>query len=333
MKVSARCTVIDVTVAVRAVKEGVEAIRGLNSLVRTRRQNAADVREAKRLLGLAHPSGEAYRSDAVHPLYAPGEIHPDNQAALMAAGTDVLAREAVTRDMLKVDATDSSLLLFGSPTSEGLSRVIFDYAEIPGRDGLLWKNPPLDFAYAWDLDPEAVGPGQVGRFVPGKGVVERPPWQIKSLRKSGPDRYVPEVDSENLIAEDYLLITRIRNFLSPAAEARGQFLVSFGGAHGTGTRAVALLFRDKQLMRKVLETLKTRHLEASGQIAGIPKAYQLLFRVYDIRHGTSGSVPGGLELVDAVVLRDDDAAWSHARRQVSPRLIQLRSSSQGGKSA
>lgn len=311
---------LEVTVALRAIKDAAEALRSLSRAVRAARQRAVDAHEAKRVLGLADPAGEAYRSDAVHPLYMPGELHPDNEAALLAAGSDILARDLISRDTLQVDATDNSLLLFGSPTSEGLSRVVFGYSELAGREGLSWDDPPLDLAYAWELDPERVGDGRVGRYVPDKGLVERPPWQIRGLRGRHATWLVPETDSEGLIQEDYLLVTRTRNFLSSEAESQGQFLVSFGGAHGTGTRAVNLLFRDKRLLGRVLEALRARHVETTDLIGGIPKAYQLLFRVSNIKHGPSGSVPGALELVDAVVLGDESGVWSEARRRVMPHL-------------
>jgi hypothetical protein len=312
---------LEVTAALRAFKEAVEALRIIDGTARTARQRAADVREAKRLLGLVDPSGEAYRSDAVHPLYTPGELHPDNKAALLAAGTDVLGRDPIRRDTIEINATDNSLLLFGSPTSEGLSRVVFGYSELPDRDGLSWDGQPLDLAYAWELDPECVGDELIGRIVPGKGLVKRPPWQIRDLRGSRSSLLVPETDSDGLICEDYLLITRLPNFLSLDAENRGQFLVSFGGAHGTGTRAVRLLFRDKQLMKRVLEELKQRYALETGRIGGIPKAYQLLFRVFQIKHGRAGSMPKRLELVDVAVLRDSPETWDFARRQATPRLM------------
>lgn len=311
---------LEVTVALRAFREAVEALRILGGTAQAARKRAADVGEAKRLLGLADPSGEAYRSDAVHPLFTPGEIHPDNKAALLAAGTDVLGRDTIQRDTLEVSAPDNSLLLFGSPTSEGLSRVVFGYSELPGQDGLSWDDPPLDLAYAWELDPGRVGDALIGRFVQGRGLIKRPPWQIRDLRGGSSPQLVPEADSEGLIREDYLLITRTRNFLSADTEHRGQFLVSFGGAHGTGTRAVNLLFHDRRLMARVLGELKAKQVQATGRLGGVPKAYQLLFRVSKIKHGPAGSIPGALELVDAVVLPDKPEVWSFARRRAVPRL-------------
>jgi hypothetical protein len=185
---------------------------------------------------------------------------------------------------------------------------------------LTWDDSPLDLAYVWELDPERVGDAQVGRFVPGKGLVKRPPWQIKDLRGVHATDLVPEADGAGLIHEDYLLITRTRNFLSPDAQSRGQFLVSFGGAHGTGTRAVGLLLHDKRLMQEVLAQLKTRHKTATGRLNGVPKAYQLLFRVSGIKHGRNGSIPTALELIDVAVLPDKSATWDYAHRQAATRL-------------
>jgi hypothetical protein len=119
---------LEVAVVLKVAKEGVESLRALGRASSRHRQRTADVREAKQLLGLVDPAGEAYRSDAVHPLYTPGQIHPDNRAALRYAGRDALALGTTARDDLHVQATDSSLLLFGSPTSEGLSRVMFGYS-------------------------------------------------------------------------------------------------------------------------------------------------------------------------------------------------------------
>lgn len=187
-------------------------------------------------------------------------------------------------------------------------------------EGLVLHDPPLDLPYAWELDPDRLGDGRVGRYVRGKGKVERPLWRIKDLRRGESEYLVPTADAEGLLHEDYLLITRVRNFLSDDGPARGQFLVSFGGAHGTGTRAVALLLKDPVLLGKVLERLREKQSKSTGRLGGRPDAYQLLFRTSDIEHSAKGSIPRALELVDATILPDNDAIWDHAHRLVRPRL-------------
>jgi hypothetical protein len=314
--------VLDIAVAIKAAGGSVEIVRSLAPGVARARRRASAVRDAKQVLGLADPKGDAYRSDAVHPLYTAGRIHPDNEAALIATGSDALVRGPSLRDELRTNAAGSSLLLFGSPTSEGLSRIVFGYEELDGGEGLVWRDPPLDLAYVWELDPGRLGDGRVGRFVPGKGVVERPLWRIKDLRRSEFDYLTPESDGDELLSEDYLLVTRLRNFLSESGPSRGQFLVSFGGAHGTGTRAVQVLLKDRALLQQVSEQLRRKHSTRSGRQGGLPKAYQLLFRVSRIKHDVNGSIPRALELVDATVLSDAEAIWDNAYRRVLPRLEQ-----------
>jgi hypothetical protein len=311
---------LEVAVFLKMFGGAVEAMRTFGDAVGTARKHAAEVHEAKDLLGLTDPSAEAYRSDSVHPLFASGELHPDNKAALLAAGSDLMTREVIRRDSLAADATDSSLLLFGSPVSDGLSRIIFGYSELPDREGLTLGTPQFDLAYAWDLDPDQLGNGLVRRLVPGKGLVKRPPWQIRDLRGGADPQLVPRTDSEGLLQEDYLLVTRTPNFLSWDAESSGKFLVSFGGAHGTGTRAIDLLFNDRQLMARVLRELKVKSNKSTHRLGGVPSAYQLLFRVSRIKHGATGSIPRSLELVDVVVLRNEPEDWKSARRSIAPRL-------------
>jgi hypothetical protein len=312
--------VLHIPVFLKAASGAVEVLRTAKEKFDANRQRRTEVREAKRMLGLADPAAEAYRSDAIHPLFTPGELHPDNEAALLSVGADLLDQAAVERDSLAVDATESSLLLFGSPISDGLSRLVFGYSQLPDGEGLSLDQPQFELRYVWDLNPEQVGEGAVRRFVYGKGWVERPPWQIRDLRENISPRLVPETDADGLLREDYLLVTRIPNFLSSEAELKGQFLVSFGGAHGTGTRAVSLLFTNRKLMARVAQELRQRTATSTHRIGGIPRAYQLLFRVSNIKHGPNGSIPGGLELVDAVILPDDAGAWKSARRHVAPRL-------------
>lgn len=308
---------MEVAVVLKSLAGAIEALRLTYGKTEVARQHAAEVRDAKKLLGLADPAAEAYRSDSRHPQFTADELHPDNMAALLAAGSDLLARSVIQRDSLATDASTSSLLLFGSPISDGLSRNIFGYSELPDREGLVLDNRQFDLRYAWELDPEQLGTGKVRRFVAGRGLVERPPWQIKDLRReSSLSRLVPQTDSNGLLHEDYLLVTRVPNFLSSDAESTGQFFVSFGGTHGTGTRAVSLLFGDRKLLREVVGQLKEKTRATTGRLGGIPRAYQLLFRVSNIKHTPRESIPRALELVDVFIIDDDTGAWNAAGRRL-----------------
>jgi hypothetical protein len=123
--------------------------------------------------------------------------------------------------------TDSAhdLALIGSPTAEGVSRLLFGYSSDGDPDSLAWDQVPLDLPYRWILSKNAVDDAAVARrFVAGRGMVERPNWRI-----TGPDRiYVPKVDEYGVLLDDYLLVTRVRNYLSRAAIDEGHFITSFG---------------------------------------------------------------------------------------------------------
>lgn len=137
--------------------------------------------------------------------------------------------------------------------------------------------------------------------------MERPNWRI-----AGPSGlYVPRVDEDGLLQEDYLLVTRARNYLSTGSIDAGHYIVSFGGAHGTGTRALSILYRDRTILRKLSDQLRAR-----------PASFQFLLRVGDIAHDpVNGSHARSLELVgDAMILPDSDSIWRTAQESVRGRL-------------
>lgn len=306
----------EVNVIIDALRDAVSVARSIGSFAGITRAYSEDVRAAKQLLGLKDPVGEAYRSDAVHPLYTGGVVHPDNQAALTATGADVLQTTDGRDDLVSVDPATRSLLLFGSPTSEGLSRIIFGYEAMAEAEGLIYTDTPFDLAYRWELSPDRADSGvELGRFVRDRGLVKRPPWGIKGLRTNTPD-FVP-TGQDNMLMDDYLLITRIPNFLSVEAALTNQFIVSFGGAHGTGTKAVGLLLKDRPLLARIAQELRSKQTRESGR-SEMPKAFQILLKVTRIDHKprAQDSRPKRLSFVDATPLssRED---WDEVRRRLS----------------
>lgn len=109
-----------------------------------------------------------------------------------------------------------------------------------------------------------------------------------------------------MLETDYLLVTRMRNFLTQKALDEGKYIVSFGGTHGTATRAIELLFSDERLLAEVAPVL-----------AGSPEAYQLLFRVSGMRHDPKrGTRANHMELVAAEPLDDYLDRWRSANQIV-----------------
>lgn len=271
----------------------------------------ADV--AKEVLGLHQGRMVAYRHDSRHVLYNETEaLHPDNLHGLVAAsGNDYVRAQQTGRlrieDELRAHITHD-LVLIGSPTAEGLSRAIFGYVPDGDADSLALSDAPVDLPYRWVLSKNEVAEGAVARrFVPGRGMVERPNWRLQGPRRS----YVPRVDEDGVLMEDYLLVTKLRNYLSPVALDDGRAVISLGGTHGTGTRAIGLIFRDDDVLRELVEQLRSR-----------PAAFQMLFRVGDIAHDPeTGSRARTIELVEnAVVLPDNDSVWRAAAQTLGRNL-------------
>jgi hypothetical protein len=267
----------------------------------------ADV--AKELLGLHQGKMVAYRHDSRHVLYTGTEdLHPDNLHGLVAAsGNDYVRAQQSGRVRVEEEVRTRSphdLVLIGSPTAEGLSRILFGYSPDGHPDSLAMDQAPVDLPFRWVISKNEVDElAVVRRFVAKRGLIERPNWRIV-----GPDRiYVPRVDEDGVLLDDYLLVTKLRNYLSRSALDEGRSVISFGGSHGTGTRALELIFRDKAILHEIATQLRAR-----------PAAFQMLFRVSDIDHNRStGSRARRIELIeDAIVLPDNEQVWRTAVRNV-----------------
>lgn len=269
--------------------------------------------EAKKLLGIQTSEGVVYRHASVHPLFSEIQIHPDNLAAITSvAGNEF--RRAEANNLLSVVGslkTDlkSNLELFGGPTSDGLTRITFGYRPDFGPDSLTLADAPVDLPYKWVLSRAQIDEhASVTHIVPGKGLVTRPNWWIE-----GPDRmFVPETDSEGFLSVDYLLVTRLRNYLDPQATGEGKFLISFGGTHGAAIRAVGLLLKDQEVLRQIAQRLSSRK----------PASYQILLRVGAMKHDLErGTRATKIEVVDEpIILPDRPEVWRTAHTIVKSEL-------------
>jgi hypothetical protein len=285
---------------------------------RRRARLHADVDAAKQVLGMQHDTVVAYNHDSLHDLSV-GTLHPDNLAALIACAGNDYVRAKGRGTLTVLDAPDAdldqNLVLIGSPLSDGLSRVALGYTVEPTQElSLALTHPPVELPYhilhqRGQIHERAT----VKRYVSGRGLVERPNWRVWADNRI----YVPETDSEGMIAVDYLLVTRLRNYLVPDALDLGRSVLLIAGSHGTGTRGIKVLLRDRSTLQRIALALRDR-----------PAAYQMLLRVGGMRHDRSaGSWPTKVELVeDPVRLPDGDAVWRAASSIASSNLATWRRS-------
>ena len=304
----------------KAVPEIAHAIYDTRGVVREISDRREQVARAKEMLGITGPGRFLYRHDNHHPLYGPGlGLHPDNQAALIAAGGAQYLRAMRSGHAEIVDSVWGSLhenlVLIGSPTSEGVSRLVFGYEARDGRSDELIRrtDAPLDLPFTMTLDRGDMAIGSTARrIVAGRGDVARPNWRI-----TGPHgTYVPEVDSDGWLQTDYLIVTRMPNFLTPAGLEQGRHIVSLAGAHGTGTRAVDRLVSDRSLLRKL----------GDSSVGRGRTPFQALFRVSGMQHHPRrGSRATRIEIVDEPIsLTQRFETWTAAYEAVRPALAKWR---------
>ncbi|MBP2339004.1 hypothetical protein JOF41_005182 [Saccharothrix coeruleofusca] len=260
-------------------------------------------------IGHTHLRKTGYRHHSLHPAYTTEDAvtHPDHLAAAAAVLHDrvraVRSRKPAEECASLEVATGDSVLLVGGPAWEGVTRAVFGY-EQAGR-GLACKGLGVELPYRWHVDAEAIHAKAV-RFVKtpkGFRTEEEPNWGIVGPRGR---RYFPTVGHDGFLVTDYLLLTKLPNFLGEESYGSEQVIVNFGGAHGIGQRAAELLLSRRDVVRKVAEVLDIDVHRA----ATWPAAYQALFRVGDISHGVvRGSRARDIVLVDAVRITESPEWW------------------------
>jgi hypothetical protein len=286
---------------------------------RSRVTRRLDAHAAKQILGIDGDPEIAYRSASVHSLYHDA-VHPDNLDPLIAlVGSDLLRGDDPNDATANLEVVQElevpigqSQVRFGSPTSDGGTRILFGYGEEGENNRLIRTTEPLELPFYWEL--EDVGDDLAFRFVRGKGKVGRPLWRIVESRTA--HSHIPEIDSEKMLKTDYLLVTRVRNYLSEGWLA-GKFVTSFGGAHGTGTRAAELLAADRRELAKVRVALRELAKQAGLQQEA-PPCFQLLFEVDIDNDEKRGSRGRKIRLVAQALIDNSDEHWKSAANCIAP---------------
>jgi hypothetical protein len=265
-----------------------------------------------------------FRQQSAHPLFpSGGTIHPDNLTALSAVlkGGRGNKKEVVEQEQLWGNASDS-LVLLGSPASEGLSRFVFGYQEVSDRtDCLLKEGLASHLPFSWNLDGTQVR-AKGKRWVPGVSQpTARPNWSIQ-----GPEahRFFPDLGCDDFLKTDYLLMTKIPNVLVDEDRGSGHFLVSIGGAHGTGTRAIECVLSNASVLRRIVTEL---HIDTDNP-ATWPDAYQVLLRAGSIKHDQQrGSFPCDVTYIDSRRISQSSDWWNSWRESLAFAMARLKSGS------
>lgn len=262
------------------------------------------------LLGVGLRTDTCFRIGVLHSTLERGSVHPDDAAAFATIAGPSLAH-AMQSDWLLLDEVagdlESNVVVIGSPGSEGLSRLIFGYQESSDHR-LQYTGTTLDLPYRWEEDRAEVSASCL-RMQPDGHTSRRPNWPIVDARHGLSLR--PRTNNEGFLTSDYLLVTKLPNFLTASGNERGRTILSVGGSHGVATRAVEHLFSQPEL---AAELLRRHH--------GAPAPhFQALFEARSVVHSARlGSTARRLVLVDYVPLTFTDQAIHLAHRAAAERF-------------
>lgn len=135
----------------------------------------------------------------------------------------------------------------GSPVSNALSRLLFEYEYIdpqkPLNGMLRAQNPVFELEYEFLLARSALDQLGINEPVGNTGQVGN--WSIVSRRTGD---ILSAGNKDGRITSDYLLITRFPNIFHKESYDRGDGIFVLGGGHGAGTRGVDLLLRDSSIL-------------------------------------------------------------------------------------
>ena len=267
----------------------------------------------------------------------PKVFHIDNLAAgvALAGPLGLYAANPITTDG-GIDALpDGDLVLIGGPNSTPLTKIAWEFEGPNDRELRRRDNPVIPLTFYGISDSK--GLERVAWKMEDQGNRASYNWPFVCTDENRPYRELrPEYDETRrlpvewdgrmeevpTLRNNYLLVTRIPNFLAPnfaetvktTAREDWPYLTVFEGNHGVGTRGVALLLTAEGLAS--LEKLK-------HSLRGIA-AFQQMFRVGDIAL-TPGDFhkPYSIELFDDVAPLDLSEsvylqAHDYAMRRLGP---------------
>lgn len=294
--------------------EGIKVADSIIKWVKLRHQTAQDAKNCLELLGLDRNSDYSFRVGMQHPLMQLGTPHPDDAEAFTSIFTPKLLKhpdDIITSSKEIYSPLSDNIVAIGSPEAEVLTQILFGYDRIEGS-GLHYSGDTIDLPYRWlenssEVSTEYLRPGDSGEDQ------WRPNWPIVSEIGAKQRKLYPEVGKDGRLRSDYLLITRVPNYLGDGV-GLGRSFISIAGSHGIGTKAIKLFVRNKYILAKVWSEL------------GGPSnhdSFQILCRANRVVPRGNSFEATGLELIDVQVIDSSDIKWESAREYATHRMRAL----------
>lgn len=188
-----------------------------------------------------------------------GRMHPDDVSAaktLEKIGLSGIDNIEYINGFFSPEDFQGNFISLGSPNSNFLTRSVLGYKYINEKVpelGLEKKDLFFDLPFEYILDSEyLLSQGATYKRKIKNKILVGTNWAIRDNINGVV--IVPETLKDGRLKNDYLLITVLPNYLSKNENISMNKIIIFGGAHGTGTMAIELLFRDKEK----LEIIKNR---------------------------------------------------------------------------
>ena len=272
-------------------------------------QDAEKLAQLRRLLRVDLHAETVFRLSDTHPIYEDGQVPAADIAAFTHLVDPGFAVEygdpsQYLKDDAGVDA-ESDLVLFGSPESETLTRALFGYKH--DHNGTLTYTETLPLAFRWLEDPSKVSIYCM-QYRPGGAIAVRPNWPLVSCEQEF--REYPMLRN-GWLDEDYLIITRVPNFVSDRARQAGRAILSIAGLHGIATRSIGLVLANEALVEELVDFVSRNPW------------FQAVVKVTSISHEdvAAGSMATRVELYRMKAIELSDAVLEGARNRATTSLL------------
>jgi len=211
------------------------------------------------------------------------------------------------------------VMVLGSPVSNELTKIALDYLGRGYR--LVRSSDPALMELRWTFlvdAPQTVA--KLSHFSSNTG----PPGSRYSVRNwqlwdSAKDASLGARIEEGRATNDYLLVTRLRNFLTPKAFSAHRTLLLVGGTHGLGTVGFGRLLEDAPQLRQLIAAVGDSDFQAVVEV-GDPRPISWKGSTPRDDDWLYDHFPRTCKIVDVETLSIRDETYLHAQSRVEPRL-------------
>lgn len=204
-----------------------------------------------------------------------GRIHPDDKKAastLERIGLSGVENLEIVNNLFFPENIQGNIVALGSPATNALTTGIMQYRPFLKKPehGFFRENKTF-----FDLPFEYYMNGK--QLLKDNRIYKRrvlhdlkvgPNWGIYNNIDN--QLIIPKTSESGILLNDYLLVTVLPNIYELKGVDTDSKIIIFGGAHGTGTKAIELLLSNNKILKKLVrQTKNIRYWQALIEIDSI----------------------------------------------------------------